>query len=71
MKRVNITTFVLLAYLIVMSVIGWPGKPDATLGYTEYFSMIGISLIVIFALRFVQAKRARMRDDWKKSKGQE
>ena len=26
MKKVNITTAVLLIYLIVMSIIGWPGK---------------------------------------------
>ena len=26
MKKINITTAVLLIYLIVMSVIGWPGK---------------------------------------------
>ena len=36
MKKVNITTAVLLIYLIVMSIIGWPGKqvdPD----YVQYF----------------------------------
>ena len=26
MKKVNITTAVLLIYLIIMSIIGWPGK---------------------------------------------
>lgn len=36
MKKVNITTAVLLIYLIVMSIIGWPGK-QADPDYVQYF----------------------------------
>ena len=40
MKKINITTIALLAYLIVMSVIGWPGNNPGN-SYTEYFLIIG------------------------------
>ena len=40
MKKVNITTAVLLIYLIVMSIIGWPGK-QADPDYVQYFGVIG------------------------------
>ena len=39
MKKVNITTAVLLIYLIVMSIIGWPGK-QANPDYVQYFGVI-------------------------------
>lgn len=67
MKRINITTVVLLIYLIVISIIGWPGKyvqPD----YVKYFCTIGITLVVIFFLRFIQIKRFKMREKAKKEK---
>lgn len=64
MKKINITTLVLLIYLLVMSFIGWPGKnPQNT--YTEYFLMIGATLCVIFLLRFLQIKRYKMRNKLK------
>ncbi len=64
MKKINITSGVLLVYLIVMSVIGWPGnKPDPD--YTQYFLIIAISLGVISLLRFVQIKRFRTREKWR------
>jgi len=65
MKKINITTIILLIYIAVMAVIGWPGKnpePD----YIQYFSILGISLVVIVALRFVQIKRMKIRNKWKK-----
>ena len=37
MKKINITTIALLVYLIVMSIIGWPGNNSGN-NYTEYFS---------------------------------
>ena len=41
MKKINITTGVLLIYLIVMSVWGWPGKqPDPD--WVQYLSLIHI-----------------------------
>ena len=64
MKKINITTAVLLIYLIVMSIIGWPGNHPSN-SYTEYFLMIGATLIIIFLLRVLQIKRLKMRDKWK------
>jgi len=61
MKKINITTIALLVYLIVMSIIGWPGN-----NYTEYFLMIGATLVIIILLRYLQVKRLRMRDKWNK-----
>ena len=57
MKKINITTIALLVYLIVMSIIGWPGNNPGN-NYTEYFLMI--------LLRYLQVKRLRMRDKWNK-----
>lgn len=34
MKKINITTIALLVYLIVMSIIGWPGNNPGN-NYTE------------------------------------
>ncbi|MDL2310328.1 hypothetical protein LJC39_04360 [Parabacteroides sp. OttesenSCG-928-B22] len=65
MKKVNITSLALVAYLIVMAVIGWPGRPNAPMDYTEYFCMIGLTLVIIALLRFLQIKRKKMRDKWK------
>ena len=31
MKKINITTIALLVYLIVMSIIGWPGNIPETI----------------------------------------
>lgn len=66
MKKVNITSLALLAYLIVMSVIGWPGGKYGQLNYTEYFMMIGVTLVVIILLRVMQIKRMKSREQWKK-----
>lgn len=68
MKKINITTAILLIYLIVMSVWGWPAKqpqPD----WVQYFVVMGVSLVVIFLLRFLQIKRLKMRDKWKEENG--
>lgn len=64
MKKINITTIALLAYLIVMSVIGWPGRNGASLTYSEYICMIGATLLVIVLLRVVQIKRLKARKKW-------
>jgi len=67
MKKINITSLVLLIYLIVMSVIGWPGKkpnPD----WTQYFLIIALTLGVIFLLRFVQIKRLKSREKFRNEK---
>ena len=67
MKRINITTAILLIYLLVMSIIGWPGRNPQN-GYTEYILVMGGSLIVIFILRFVQIKRFNARQELKDKK---
>lgn len=63
MKKINITSLVLVIYLLVMCIIGWPGKPNSTNGWTEFTILIGASLVVILALRWVQIKRMRMRNE--------
>ena len=65
MKKINITTIALLVYLIVMSIIGWPGNNPGN-SYTEYFLMIGATLVIIILLRYLHVKRLRMRDKWNK-----
>lgn len=61
MKHINITTGVLLIYLLVMSVIGWPGD-DPQRSYIEYGSIIGLSLGAILFLRYIQIKRMKLRN---------
>lgn len=64
MKRINITSLVLLAYLAVMAVIAWPGNnPERS--YTEYALIIAASVAVILLLRFVQIKRHKLRNEQK------
>ncbi len=67
MKKINITSIILVIYVTVMAVIGWPGKepePD----YVQYFSLLGISVVVIIALRLVQIRRMKMRENWRKER---
>lgn len=65
MKKINITTIALLVYLIVMSIIGWPGNNPGN-SYTEYFLMISVTLVIILLLRYLQAERLKIRDKWNK-----
>jgi len=67
MKKVNITTAVLLIYLIVMSIIGWPGK-QADPDYVQYFGVIAATVLVIGLLRFLQIKRLKIREKMKDGK---
>ncbi len=67
MKKINITTAVLLIYLIVMSVIGWPGK-KADPDYVQYFCVIGVTVLVIGFLRFLQIKCLKIREKMKDGK---
>jgi hypothetical protein len=59
MKRINITSAVLLIYLLVMSVIGWRNRLD--IGWAQYCLVIGLTLGVIILLRYVQIKRFKAR----------
>ena len=61
MKKINILTFVLLAYLLIMSYIGWPGR-NVNMSYTEYFSVIGGCVVVIFVLRYLRIRLFKMRN---------
>ena len=65
MKRVNILTIALLAYLLVMSVIGWPGRNNSSISYTEYFIVIGVCVAAILFLRFLRIRLLKMRDKQK------
>jgi hypothetical protein len=67
MKRINIITGALLVYLVMMSVFGWPGKkPDPD--YLQYFLVLGVSLVTIIVLRFLQIHRHKMREKLKNDK---
>ena len=70
MKRINFTTGILLIYLIVMCVIGWPGK-QLEPNYIEYFSIMGISAAAIILLRYMQIRRLKMREKIKEEKKSE
>jgi cytochrome c biogenesis protein CcdA len=61
MKKINIITGLLLVYLAVMSVIGWPGR-QAEPDYGQFFLILGITLVVILLLRFLQVYRLKMRE---------
>ena len=61
MKKVNIITIALLGYLLIMSYIGWPGRNNH-MSYTEYFAVIGGSVVVIFVLRYLRIRILKMRD---------
>lgn len=67
MKKINLTTFVLLAYLVVMSIIGWPGD-RADRSYISYFAVIGATLLIIFLLRYLQIKRYHLRQKRREEK---
>ena len=58
-------TFALLAYLLIMSYIGWPGRNNRY-NYTEYYSVIGVTVTVIFLLRFLRIRLLKMRNKQKK-----
>ena len=64
MKKVNILTIALLAYLFIMSIIGWPGRNEH-MDYTEYFIVIGVSVVVIFLLRYFRIRIFKMRNKQK------
>lgn len=65
MKKINITSLVLLVYLIVMAVIGRPGGSKSHVTTTEYICLIGASLAIILLLRVVQIKRLKSREKWR------
>ena len=56
-----------MIYLIVMSIIGCPGK-QADPNYVQYFGVIAATVLVIGLLRFLQIKRLKIRDKMKDEK---
>jgi phosphotransferase system glucose/maltose/N-acetylglucosamine-specific IIC component len=67
MKKINILTLALLGYLLVMSYIGWPGRHNNS-NYTEYFTVIGVTVVVIFLLRFLRIRLYKTRNKRKEDK---
>ena len=64
MKKSTILTVILLIYLAVMAYLGLPMFYEDK--YLEYFGIIIITLIIIFALRWVLRKKEAMRIDRRK-----
>ncbi|MDR1380838.1 MAG: hypothetical protein LBJ47_05090 [Tannerella sp.] len=67
MKKINILTIALLAYLLIMSYIGWPGR-NSNSNYTEYFIVIGVTVAVIFLLRYLRIRLLKMKNKRKGDK---
>lgn len=65
--RSTLITSVLLIYLIVMAVIGWP-QYSAEGKYMEYAIIIGATLVVIIALFFLLRRRDKMRQQLRRRK---
>ena len=64
MKKRNIITIILLIYLGIMAYIGWPNYIDEG-RYWEYAGIIAGTLVAIFALRYEQCKKEKMRNYYK------
>lgn len=65
MKKINLTTFFLMVYLIAISIVAWPGKKPAG-NYTEYGCILGATFVIIVVLRLIQIKRLKMREKRRK-----
>lgn len=66
-KRSTIIPAALLAYLAVMSVIGYKGYRNGAMGAGEYFGIIGATLVVITLLHFFIKKREKIREEQEKN----
>lgn len=60
MKRYDIIALLLVIYLAVMAYFGRGGN------YWEYFSIIGVTLLVIFILRWAMKRREKIREERRK-----
>ena len=65
MKKINITTALLCAYIIVMGVLYWPGR-NPLVEYTNYYIALGGAAFITVVLRIIQIKRLKLRDRWRK-----
>lgn len=59
-KRSTLIPALLLAYLAVMSYIGYPEFQAGH--YLYYFGVIGVTLVIILVLHIFLKKRERMRE---------
>ena len=66
-KRSILVPVLLLIYLIVMAVIGWPHYAS-TGRFLEFTAIIVATLVVIVVLFFLLRRRDRMRDRMKRQK---
>ena len=60
LRRSTIIPLVLLAYLAVMSYIGFPEYRQGH--YLYYFGVIGVTLVIIFLLHVFLKKRERQHE---------
>lgn len=65
-KRSTIIPVALLAYLAVMSAIGYKGYRNGAMSAGEYFGIIGATLVVIALLHFFIKKREKIREEREK-----
>jgi heme exporter protein D len=63
MKKSTLIPLVLLAYLAVMSYIGYPAYASGEYTPFYYFGIIGVTLCVIVLLHFSMKRRERLRDE--------
>jgi hypothetical protein len=67
MRKINLLSGLLLIYLLIMGIIGWPGnKPDPD--YPTYSLVMGFSLIAVLLLRYLHIRRYKWRKKWEKEK---
>ncbi len=63
MKKYILIPSVLLAYLAVMSYIGYPSYVSGAISELYYFGVIGICLVIIIVLYFLIKKREQYRKE--------
>ena len=64
MKRYDIIALLLVIYLAVMAYFGRGMLLSGN--YWEYFSIIGVTLLVIFILRWAMKRREKIREERRK-----
>ena len=62
MKKHFLLPIVLLIYLGAMAYFFYPGRTDGSIGFTQYYITIGVTLVVIVALSFFLKKKAENKE---------
>jgi len=52
-----------MIYLIAISLLFWPKHQEE---YTKYALVLGGTFLIILILRYIQIKRLKIRNKWKK-----